>query len=151
MLLWLFLSLLTHFSRCPQVHSFLFTIKVFHGLHLPYGRSCSAAADTPCSAKEGLQLWSPEDALTLEPVHAFPPATLPEWKQSTQTLTHPSLQSFQTPSCSKRCRTLAVDQARQVTRRLCPSGCCQVPAVPFNLPLLPINQPNEPTSTSVNP
>lgn len=76
MLFWLFLSVLTHLSRCPQIHSFLFTIKVFHCLHLPHRRSSSAA--TPRSAKEGLQLRSPEDTFTLEPFHAFPHATLPE-------------------------------------------------------------------------
>lgn len=49
------------------------------------------------------------------------------WEQSIQTLTHPSFKSFQTPSCKESYRTLAVDQDRQVTSRLCPSSSCWLP------------------------
>lgn len=110
---------------------------------------------TPCCAKAGLQLWKP-DSFTHVPSHAFPHARKEPgrdfWEQSMQTWTHSSSKFFQTSSCRESSRALAVDQDRQVTRQLCPcsprwlpGSCCAL-----RPSSIPINQPNEPTATSVN-
>lgn len=49
------------------------------------------------------------------------------WEQCTQTLTHPSFKSFQTPSYRQSYKTLAVDEDRQVMSQLCPSSSCWLP------------------------
>lgn len=136
---------LTHFSSPSQ----LSIARPFPNAGAPW------QPHTPCSAKEGLQLWSP-DSFTHAPSQAFPHARKEPgrdfWEQSMHTWTRSSSKFFQTSSCRESSRTLAADQDGQVTCRLCPSSSRRLPGSCCALrpTSTPINKPNEPTATSVN-
>lgn len=115
------------FPGLTQIHSFLFTITTF-SLYSP------ALTQVPPAA---LALRKAAVLMPRRQLHPRAPpcfslrylSSLEEafWEQPMQTWTHPPLKSFQTPSCRECYKTLAVDQGRQVTSRLCPSSSCLLP------------------------
>lgn len=95
-------------------------------------------------------LLCPQDSFTLEPSHA----TLPSWKRLLGAIhadINTSFFSVFPDSLLHRATKLWQSLKTGDSSVPLPLAGCQAPAVPFDLPLLPINRPNEPTTTRVSP